>query len=110
VETAARRDGDGRLATGVAIRRQRRRLGSDSGRADTAGRGGGGVREAAVGGAGERLGRGGEREARSGEATVGRDAVGARRCPDSALNRAIGVARSSAISELKFTLKEISSN
>jgi hypothetical protein len=38
----------------------------DSGCADTAGRGGGGAREAAVGGAGERSGRGGEREARSG--------------------------------------------
>jgi hypothetical protein len=42
------------------------RLGSDSGRADTAGQGGGGTREAAIGGAGERSGRGGEREARSG--------------------------------------------
>jgi hypothetical protein len=48
------------------MRRQRRRLGSDSGRADTAGRGGGGAREAAVGSAGERSGRDGEREARSG--------------------------------------------
>jgi hypothetical protein len=60
-----RRDGDGRRV-GAARRRQRRWLGSDSGRADTAGRGGGGTFEAVVGGTGERSGRGDEREARSG--------------------------------------------
>jgi hypothetical protein len=57
--------GDGRRA-GAARRRQRRRLKSDIRRMDTAGRGGSGAREAAVGGAGERSGCRGEREARSG--------------------------------------------
>ncbi len=61
-ETAAHRRGDG----GAARRWQRRWLDSDSRRADTAGRGGGGACEAAVGGTGERSGRGDEREARSG--------------------------------------------
>jgi hypothetical protein len=44
------------------------------GRADTAGRGGGAC-EAAVGGAGEQLGRGGEREARRAGRLSGRGAV-----------------------------------
>jgi hypothetical protein len=55
VETAARRDGDGQRV-GAARRRQRRRLGSDSGRADTAGRGGG-ERDARSGGRARRAGQ-----------------------------------------------------